>query len=215
MQTEIATPMTHPVAPAAVTLAPEAAPVKAEAKGLKIARYAVALVAMIVGITQFVGGVNSFFPDGGKPSSAFTVENVKLTTAHAQDAGKYTERANNVIRTGTGFFIYFEPRNLSTTHTGEEINSALSVDVLIQDQAGTAVVGQDNAWQLPFQAKSTAHRSIPRAWSSLEVPSLNLADGRYTMTLRIHDEVAKTHVDRKIEIEFSQSATNLAANTAR
>jgi hypothetical protein len=207
MNTEIATPST-----ASAPAAP-----KVGSKGLKIARYAVAVVAMIVGITQLVGGVNSFIPDGGKPTTPFSVENVKLTTAHAQGAGQYTARTSNVIRSGTGFFIYFEPRNLSTNHNGQEITSNLSVDVVIQDQTGNAVVGQDNAWQLPFQAQSTSHRSIAKAWSSLEVPALNLADGKYTMTLRIHDEVARTHVDRKIEVEYSQTAAlaNLAPNPVR
>jgi len=204
------TPMTtETVHPAAET--------KSERKGRKLLRMALAAAALLVGASQLVRFVNAFIPDGGKPSAPFTVENVTLTTAHAQDIGKFTARESNVIRTGTGFYIYFEPRNLATTHTGEEINSTISVDVLIQNAAGTAVVGQDRAWQLPFQTKSTQHRSISRAWSSLEVPALNLADGKYTMTLRIHDEVARVHVDRKIEIEYNQNAAvaNLPANPVR
>jgi hypothetical protein len=183
-----------------------AAETKSERKGRKLLRMALAAAALLVGASQLVRFVNAFIPDGGKPSAPFTVENVTLTTAHAQDIGKFT-----------GFYIYFEPRNLATTHTGEEINSTISVDVLIQNAAGTAVVGQDRAWQLPFQTKSTQHRSISRAWSSLEVPALNLADGKYTMTLRIHDEVARVHVDRKIEIEYNQNAAvaNLPANPVR
>ena len=188
-----------------------------ESKGSRIARYAAAIAALVVGAIQLVNGVNSFIPDQGKPSSPMTVESVTLTTAHATDVGKFTARGSNVVRPGTGFFIYFEPRNLSTTFNDGQVRASVSVDVLIQDAAGTGIIGQDNAWQVPFTTASTQHRSIARAWSSLEVPGLNLADGRYILTLRIHDEVARTFVDRKIELEYSQNASvaALPANSVR
>jgi hypothetical protein len=146
---------------------------------------------------------------GGQTAAAqpngIAVERLILTQGPAAGHRRFTERSS-VVAPGTGFNIYFEiyfePTGLATRFDGAAVRAAMSVDILIRNAQGQTVVAQDNAWRLPIVHAATRAVPLPAAFGDLTVNPLSLPDGRYQIVLRIHDDLATTHVDRTLDIEL-------------
>ncbi|MDX2156820.1 MAG: hypothetical protein SFW09_09945 [Hyphomicrobiaceae bacterium] len=133
------------------------------------------------------------------------IDRIVLTQGPATGHRNFTERSN-VIAPSAGFNIYFEPTGLATRFENGAVRASMSVDVLIRNAQGQTVAVRDNAWQLPVSHASATLVPLPPVYGDLSVNPLRLAEGRYQIVLRIHDEFAGTHVDRVLDIEMRQRA---------
>ena len=106
---------------------------------------------------------------------------------------------------GTPFNIYFEPTNLATRFENGNVRASMSVDVLVRNAQGQTVVSRDNLWQLPLARPSTAAASLTQVYGDLTVNRLDLAEGRYQLVLRIHDDFNGTFVDRTLDIDLRRA----------
>jgi hypothetical protein len=145
----------------------------------------------------------------GQPANqarGIAVDRVVLTQGPAAGHRRFTERSN-VIAPASGFNIYFEPTGLATRFENGTVRAAMSVDILIRNAQGQTVAVRDNAWQLPISHASAQAAPLPPVFGDLSLNPLRLADGRYQIVLRIHDDLAGTHVDREVDIEIRQRAS--------
>ena len=132
------------------------------------------------------------------------IQRITLTQSAAAGFGQFRERSN-VIAPGTPFNIYFEPTNLATRFENGNVRASMSVDVLVRNAQGQTVVSRDNLWQLPLARPSTAAASLTQVYGDLTVNRLDLAEGRYQLVLRIHDDFNGTFVDRTLDIDLRRA----------
>lgn len=167
---------------------------------MKTIRGLAAAAVLALGGLAAYSGAHALIPDGGKPASALSVVKLALASTEATDFDAYTP-TSRAIPAGSGFFIYAEARNLATTFAENRVKGQVSVDVLIANDHGETIIAQDNVWTVPFDIASASHRSIARAWLSLQVAPMDLPEGRYELLLRFHDTIGATHADQRLEID--------------
>jgi hypothetical protein len=143
-----------------------------------------------------------------------SVERILLTQGPSGGYGKYRARSN-VIAPGTPFNIYFEPTNLVTRFENGAVRASMSVDILVRDAQGKTAAARDNAWQLPVAIQAASDMPLTELSRDLPVNHLTLADGRYQLVLRIHDDFGGTFVDRTLDIEVRQGAAQPAARLSQ
>lgn len=132
------------------------------------------------------------------------VQRIVLTQGAATGLGQFTARPA-VIAPTAGFNIYFEPTNLRTRFENGAVRAAMSVDILIRNEQGQTVAVRDNAWLLPVVHNSAQAVALPAVYGDLTLNPLRLADGKYQIVLRIHDDIAGTFVDRVLDIEMRRT----------
>lgn len=138
-------------------------------------------------------------------ASAIGIQRITLAQGAATGFGQFRERSN-VIAPGTPFNIYFEPTNLATRFENGNVRASMSVDVLVRNAQGQTVVSRDNLWQLPLARPSTSPAALTQVYGDLTVNRLDLAEGRYQLVLRIHDDFNGTFADRTLDVELRRAA---------
>jgi hypothetical protein len=82
----------------------------------------------------------------------------------------------------------------------------MSVDILIRNAAGQTIAARDNAWRLPVTHAAAQNGPLPAVFGDISLNALRLAEGRYQIVLRIHDDFAGTFADRVLDIELRRQA---------
>lgn len=138
-------------------------------------------------------------------ATAIGIQRIMLAQGAATGFGQFRERSN-VIAPGTPFNIYFEPINLATRFENGNVRASMSVDVLVRNAQGQTVVARDNLWQLPLARAATGPSTLTQVYGDLTVNRLDLAEGRYQLVLRIHDDFNGTFADRTLDVELRRAA---------
>jgi hypothetical protein len=178
----------------------------------KLLKSLAALVA-VVGVGLFAwkmaGGysaIQSYFPKD------FVVDNAQLATAPAEGFRRFTPLGTNIIRPKTAFTIYFEPSNLKTKFENRTIKGAMTIDGEVRNGKGDLLIAEKGAWKLPLSVTSDTNTGLTNLYASVSTQGLDLADGRYTLTLRITDDLSQKSVESIVELNIQQNAP-LASTT--
>jgi hypothetical protein len=138
-------------------------------------------------------------------AAGIAIGRIQITQGPAAGFGRFTPRTG-AIAPNAGFNIYFEPTGLATRFQNGRVQASMSVDILIRNARNETVAAQDNAWKLPVTHVSATNVPLPAVYGDLSVNPLALADGRYQIVLRIHDDFGAKFADRVLDLEIRRGA---------
>jgi hypothetical protein len=147
----------------------------------------VAVAALTPAKADTLGGVLAP-AQSARPGNSIVVDRLLLVEGAATNYRQFTQRRSNVIRPGTQFHMYLEPRNVASRFDGTHVRGAITIDLELHSQSGDLVGRQNGAWKLPIAIQSSRNTPLTQLYANLSFNFSPLADGRYRMILHVRDD---------------------------
>jgi len=151
-------------------------------RGLIIAANALFFLVAVAKLDAFVG----YFGDALHDTS---VERVTLTAAHPEKFGDIKALPQGALAPGTPFYLYFEPTRIAGKFENGKLTGRVVVDLELKDAQGKVVDQAKNVHTADFAVDAKSADRFRGTYVSLRFGNgLNLAEGRYTLSVIVHDQ---------------------------
>jgi hypothetical protein len=111
--------------------------------------------------------------------------------------GAYVPLASSEIKSGSEFFVYYEPENVFTNKIHGQYEIWYGQDMIVLDGEGNILLNKENALDFHYKTQSPVLDLYAKNTLSLG----NLPPGDYVFRAVIHDKLKKTRAQKDYEFK--------------